>query len=165
MYIDACQVIFACPPQTGITLSIPPPYRSHNHQADLYPSQVHTGPAAHLSKINATMNEFEFCINNDQVTQCNIPHFVWSGRSDAKVPVAEYHSWTYNSEIVNAKSVREERSKDALATISNLIATRIKEANRTFTTDGINVELFSAEGIFCFLVLFPIHKWVKKGWT
>ena len=120
------------------------PYFSH--RCDLFLSQVHTGPAAHLPKNNVTqMNEFDYCLIDDHASQCNIPHFVWSGRSDAKMPVAKYHSWSYRSGVGN--EVRKERSMDALASVSNIIAARIKEVNRTFTTEGISVELFSAEGI------------------
>lgn len=46
--------------------------------------EVYTGPAANVGGIGMygnLSNEFQRCIDNDLTTPCQVPSFVWSGRS------------------------------------------------------------------------------------
>lgn len=118
---------------------------------------AHSGPAAMLSK----PNQFQDCLDDNE-EQCNIPQFIWSGRSEAKMPVASYHSWSYDSRAVNAMSIRYQRSREMLAKISQDLVTKIKAVNDTFLNQNINVEIFSAEGTFythfhVFFMRFPTN--------
>lgn len=82
--------------------------------------EVYTGPAANLAALDPVVpgadqalvpkNEFQRCLINDRVNPCNIPQFVWSGRSKGKTPVAGYHSWTYSSLVVNNVDQRQQRA-------------------------------------------------------
>lgn len=105
--------------------------------------EVYTGPASTLPH----PNDFENCIE-ETGEKCSIPSFVWTGRSSGKTPVASFHSWKDNSNLdgSSGRSVREERAIAELNKISLEIVDKIKQVNRTFQQDGIEVQLFSAEG-------------------
>lgn len=118
--------------------------------------EVFTGPAGYLP----ANNSFERCLNNDRITQCNIPFFVWSGRSSGRTPVANYHSLRDPLRSTGNINLREERAMDTFRTISTELATLIKEVNDSFISDPIEVELFSAEGGNppCALGVFRVRK-------
>lgn len=103
--------------------------------------EVHTGPA---SVDNASV--FQHCLDNDLETQCNVPSFVWSGRSSGKTPVANYHSWKDSGTSGDANSAKMQRALVEFKAIANKISELIFNVNKSFTDDGITVELFSAEG-------------------
>lgn len=114
--------------------------------------EVHTGPASEVAELNArqnitttaTGNEFQYCIDNDLSTQCNIPSFVWSGRSSGKTPVANYHSWTDMDEVGSSEKMK--RALIEFEAISKKMSGIIRAVNDTFNKEGISAELFSAEG-------------------
>lgn len=118
--------------------------------------EVFTGPAGYLP----ANNSFERCLNNDRITQCNIPFFVWSGRSSGRTPVANYHSLRDPLRSTGNINLREERAMDTFRTISTELATLIKAVNDSFISDPIEVELFSAEGGNppCALGVFRVRK-------
>jgi hypothetical protein len=101
--------------------------------------EVHTGPAQNLP----LPNEFKNCLEDDMETQCNIPHFVWSGRSTGKTPVGNSHAWKDDS-----ASPEDQRDKiyQKYQAISLEMLELIKGINETFLSDVLDIELFSAEG-------------------
>ena len=105
--------------------------------------EVYTGPATTLP----VPNDFEDCIQ-DNAKQCNIPSFVWSGRSSGKTPVASFHSWKdqINTDGTTDQSTRASRAAEQLQDVSTKILQAIQGVNSTFQKDGIEVQLFSAEG-------------------
>jgi len=100
--------------------------------------EVFTGPIKNLGQGNA--GNFDSCTTNDLATQCNIPPFVWSGRSTGKVPVASYHSW----EVPAASRVENARAD--LDSISASLSRQIMGVLNNLDTMGIEAQLFSAEG-------------------
>lgn len=126
--------------------------------------EVHTGAARQLAArgVNASDNEFQKCLDNDLETQCNVPNFVWSGRSSGKTPVANYHSWADSDALSGAEydSQKKKRALIEFAAISKKIAETILAVNDTFNKEGITAELFSAEGklsVFLFFSVFREH--------
>lgn len=111
--------------------------------------EVFTGPASSFSD---PQNEFQYCLDNDLETQCNIPSFIWSGRSKGRSPVANFHSWT-DSPLANNINKRNERALKEFRGISNKLSQAILSINQTFSSNNLHAELFSAEGEE---VLFPI---------
>ncbi len=108
--------------------------------------EVHTGPAKELAaKSPATDgNEFQNCLDNDMSTQCNVPSFVWSGRSSGKTPVANFHSWKDADGLGNSEKTR--RALVEFQAISRTMADIIQRVNETFVANGISAEIFSTEG-------------------
>lgn len=104
--------------------------------------EVHTGPAASLP----VPNDFEKCLTNDKTSQCNIPLFIWSGRSTGKTPVADYHSWTESSSVAQNIDLRSQKAFQTFISISKEMAAIIKAVNDSFVDSPISAELFSAEG-------------------
>lgn len=107
--------------------------------------QVYTGPAAaeNVSK------EFGYCLDNDLETQCNIPSFIWSGRSSGRTPVANYHSWKDTEEEAAGDVKESPKMKRALVEfqgIARTVSQIILAVNQSFADQGITAELFSAEG-------------------
>lgn len=104
--------------------------------------EVYTGPAALLPE----GNEFDRCVKNDLESQCNIPSFVWSGRSTGKTPVGTFHSWIDNPNTVNNENLRRERAREVFQRVSLEMSAMILAVNSSFASDSLDVELFSAEG-------------------
>ena len=108
--------------------------------------EVYTGPAGTLPD----GNEFKRCTTDDMETQCNIPSFVWSGRSSNPTPVAHFHAWTRTQDYYEDTTVRVNlRKQDAIRqfqTISAEMAAAILAVNSSFASDPLRAELFSAEG-------------------
>jgi hypothetical protein len=106
--------------------------------------EVFTGPASSFSN---PQNEFQYCLDNDLETQCNIPSFIWSGRSKGRSPVANYHSWTDSiSPSTNNVNARNERAMKEFRGISNRLSEAILAINSSFSSSNLHAELFSAEG-------------------
>lgn len=108
--------------------------------------EVYTGPAETLP----LPNQFDDCHDNNLESQCHIPSFVWSGRSTNKMPVSNLHAWQFSSSVSNSLSIRQQMSRNALASISKVMTETILAINasidQSFRTGNIHVELFSAEG-------------------
>jgi hypothetical protein len=105
--------------------------------------EVYTGPAAEIGG----ENEFQRCIDNDLSTQCNVPAFVWSGRSTGKTPVANFHSWRDpDSGAEQNANKRRERAEAVFVAASAEITALIDAVNASFVSEPITAELFSAEG-------------------
>lgn len=112
--------------------------------------EVFTGPAAALPPGST----FQDCSTNDLQTQCNIPSFVWSGRSTGRTPVGNFHSWTdpaayAGSSTSVSQSVVDERRRRAQAEFEGIsleMVRLIKAVNDSFLSDNIAADLFSAEG-------------------
>ena len=112
--------------------------------------EVFTGPAAALP----ANNTFRDCVVNDLQTQCNIPSFVWSGRSTGRTPVGNFHSWTdaavyggaASAAAAAAMAQRVVRAQAEFQGISLEMVLLIKAVNDSFASDNIAGELFSAEG-------------------
>ena len=85
--------------------------------------EVFTGPAAAL----AVDNEFERCTTNDLATQCNIPSFVWSGRSSGKTPVASMHSWAHGNVQVENTNAKKDAMETEFRGISAEMVRRIQQ--------------------------------------
>lgn len=118
--------------------------------------EVFTGPAAYLPENNT----FEHCVDNDMVTQCNIPSFIWSGRSTGRTPVANYHSWRDSPTTANSANAREERALERFRQIGTEMAELIRAVNDSFVSDPLQIELFSAEGALCLPTpVFFTHTW------
>lgn len=97
--------------------------------------EVYTGPSSqgHL--------EFQKCKGEtatEQQQQCNIPSFVWSGRSSNKVPVANYHAYVDSDPVSTAIKIHTQTSKDMLDVI--------RQVNNSFSGSELQAMLFSAEG-------------------
>lgn len=102
--------------------------------------EVHTGPAKELGN----MSSFQQCLDNDLETQCNVPSFIWSGRSSGKTPVANFHSWKDLDTGDDAPKMQ--RALTEFKAIASKISSIILAVNNSFAADGITAELFSAEG-------------------
>eukprot|EP00960_Hanusia_phi_P012499 365513-Hanusia_phi.AAC.2 len=61
--------------------------------ADIDACQVFTGPAANPDP--AVAYEFAQCLNGSVAAQCQLPHYIWSGRTSNRVPVASIHAVSY----------------------------------------------------------------------
>lgn len=109
--------------------------------------EVYTGPASVDPSVNVEdKGEFKKCLDNDMETQCNIPHFVWSGRSKATTPVANFHSWKVSNEFANNQNERDKIAIQELTALSVEMKTIIEAINNSFVSNPLKVELFSAEG-------------------
>lgn len=106
--------------------------------------EVYTGPSDSLPY----PNDFQKCLVNDLIEEnnCNIPSFVWSGRSTGKTPVASYHSWTESSTITKNVDEMNNKAKQQFSVISSYVRDIIKAVNDSFVSKPITAELFSAEG-------------------
>ena len=82
------------------------------------------------------------CLESDaNVSGCDIPHMLWSGRSSNKVPVATQHTM----------NISDPAKKQQLATIEMMAARQhvldtIERLEKTWTGDGLQITLFSTEG-------------------
>lgn len=83
--------------------------------------------------------EFQNCKDDSQGNnQCNIPSFVWSGRSSNKVPVANFHAYVDPDPVSSTLSLHEEVSREMVALI--------RQVRENFSTQGLDAVLFSTEG-------------------
>ena len=107
--------------------------------------EVYTGPASENRS-----QEFKHCLDNDLETQCNIPSFIWSGRSTGRTPVANFHSWKDTESVGLGQTVWESpkmrRAVTEFQGIAKKMSAIIQAVNQTFAKEGITAELFSAEG-------------------
>lgn len=92
----------------------------------------------------AFSQEFSNCMEGDAgggasgKESCNIPSFVWSGRSTNRVPVANYHAYLDPDPIATATRIHAE--------VSDRMTDIISSVRQSFTTTGLRAMLFSTEG-------------------
>jgi hypothetical protein len=110
--------------------------------------EVYTGPTALLraaadvgsSDVEDASAQFERCLASQNATSssCNIPSFVWSGRSSNRVPVANFHAYADPDPVASAIQAHQKISAHMLDILH--------EVNRSFSSDGLDAMLFSTEG-------------------
>ncbi|EKX32043.1 hypothetical protein GUITHDRAFT_121790 [Guillardia theta CCMP2712] len=61
--------------------------------ADIDGCEVFTGPAQNPDP--AVAYEFGQCLNSSTASQCQLPYYIWSGRTSNRVPVASLHAVSY----------------------------------------------------------------------
>lgn len=116
--------------------------------------QVFTGPAQlpEGGYYRACLNEYS------NTADCQLPLMVWSGRSSNKVPVATSHGTVISDE---AKKI--EAAQRIYRETRDQIKALLERLNKTWSADGLEIEVFSAEGdllhqMFDCILLGPLGK-------
>jgi len=100
-----------------------------------------SGPAA--SQNPAISNPFKACLENSaNRSGCDIPHMIWSGRSNNKVSVATQH--TLN---ISDPQKRQQLAQGAMDEIQANVLSVLDKLEREWNGDGLKITIFSSEGV------------------
>eukprot|EP00960_Hanusia_phi_P063876 765608-Hanusia_phi.AAC.6 len=106
--------------------------------ADIDSCQVFTGPARHPDP--AVRHEFAQCLNQSVAAECQLPHYIWSGRTANRIPVASMHAVSYppgSAELLAS-------AKEDLQAV--LEEARAYFANLDWSNPSLEQSFFSVEG-------------------
>jgi hypothetical protein len=105
--------------------------------------EVFTGPAA------KGIAAFEQCLEENQpadgVSQCELPYFLWSGRSANRIPVAAPHVKIGTDTDTSRFQIAETRIAAARTSVLRALDAFL-DGDNAWDADGLEVTLFTSEG-------------------